>query len=390
MCGGGNRCAAACWGTHPGWLWFVVWLVVVVVVSVPQLGRALKSCPLLTDSTHARKVPVCTVCARRCRLSTSRPNLHFLASQVWNVVAGQLLSCAITLSVLLLFGPSVLSRALAMALSVSAMMLTDSVHPPGGEGVCRGGGEVKLQNPDSATHGPPSGGGYDVPLHQSYECRGLLTRTPKQLPCARRTPTPTPSLSSTQMRTRPTPAPGRCSRPAGRGQPPHPQFHGRLVPALPLPGVHTFGHAPHRLGHQLAQAQVPLRLPSNGRNNSGCCSGGHNSSRCSLSGGGSGISRSSARTTAARRGRRERQLEGWAEAEDGLRLHALDAWHYLRSDDNGDNGLRLKAAWGYLAARRCAGFEQWIVTYDSGVGAGFTEGASQSSGMMACWGHAGG
>ena len=52
--------------------------------------------------------------------------------QVWNLIVGQLLSTFLALSVVVMLGPSVASRALAMALAIVAMMWTDSVHPPGG------------------------------------------------------------------------------------------------------------------------------------------------------------------------------------------------------------------------------------------------------------------
>ena len=45
---------------------------------------------------------------------------------------GQLVSTSIALATILLFGSSIFSRALAMGLAIAAMMITDSVHPPGG------------------------------------------------------------------------------------------------------------------------------------------------------------------------------------------------------------------------------------------------------------------
>ncbi len=53
-------------------------------------------------------------------------------AQPRNVIGGNFLSAAIALIVLHLFGPQPWVMALAVALSVKAMQLTRTVHPPGG------------------------------------------------------------------------------------------------------------------------------------------------------------------------------------------------------------------------------------------------------------------
>ncbi|PNH03469.1 hypothetical protein TSOC_010483, partial [Tetrabaena socialis] len=46
--------------------------------------------------------------------------------------AGHVIATATVLSLLHVLGPSVFSRSLAMAAMLAAMLLTDSMHPPGG------------------------------------------------------------------------------------------------------------------------------------------------------------------------------------------------------------------------------------------------------------------
>ena len=57
------------------------------------------------------------------------------AVQLWPIMAGQLGATAIAISMLQVFGSSLMTRACAMAATVMYMMWTDSIHPPGGEGL---------------------------------------------------------------------------------------------------------------------------------------------------------------------------------------------------------------------------------------------------------------
>jgi CBS-domain-containing membrane protein len=55
------------------------------------------------------------------------------AVRLWPLVAGQLGSIAIALSVLQLLGTGIVQRAVAMGATVAYMMWSDCIHPPGGE-----------------------------------------------------------------------------------------------------------------------------------------------------------------------------------------------------------------------------------------------------------------
>ncbi|KAJ9504900.1 hypothetical protein QJQ45_021296 [Haematococcus lacustris] len=65
-----------------------------------------------------------------CVLLFGRPEAE--AIRTWNLVVGHLTSVSVVLCVLGCLGSTVFSRALAMALALASMLLTDSVHPPGG------------------------------------------------------------------------------------------------------------------------------------------------------------------------------------------------------------------------------------------------------------------
>ncbi|KAG2450011.1 hypothetical protein HYH02_000115 [Chlamydomonas schloesseri] len=65
-----------------------------------------------------------------CVLIFGRPDAE--AVRVWNLLAGHVIATVTVLTLLHLLGPSVLSRALAMAAMIAVMLFTDSVHPPGG------------------------------------------------------------------------------------------------------------------------------------------------------------------------------------------------------------------------------------------------------------------
>jgi len=65
-----------------------------------------------------------------CVLLFGRPDAE--AIKMWNLVVGHLLSVAVVITIINVLGPSILSRALAMACAIVAMLWTDSVHPPGG------------------------------------------------------------------------------------------------------------------------------------------------------------------------------------------------------------------------------------------------------------------
>ncbi|KXZ42802.1 hypothetical protein GPECTOR_117g367 [Gonium pectorale] len=65
-----------------------------------------------------------------CVLIFGRPEAE--AVRVWNLLAGHVIATATVLTLLHVLGPSVFSRSLAMAAMITAMLATDSVHPPGG------------------------------------------------------------------------------------------------------------------------------------------------------------------------------------------------------------------------------------------------------------------
>ncbi|KAG2493875.1 hypothetical protein HYH03_007813 [Edaphochlamys debaryana] len=65
-----------------------------------------------------------------CVLIFGRPDAE--AVRIWNLLAGHVVATFTVLALLHVLGPSVWSRALAMAAMIAAMLLTDSVHPPGG------------------------------------------------------------------------------------------------------------------------------------------------------------------------------------------------------------------------------------------------------------------
>ncbi|KAJ9508176.1 hypothetical protein QJQ45_021560 [Haematococcus lacustris] len=65
-----------------------------------------------------------------CVLLFGRPEAE--AIRTWNLVVGHLTSVSVVVCVLGCLGSTVFSRALAMALALASMLLTDSVHPPGG------------------------------------------------------------------------------------------------------------------------------------------------------------------------------------------------------------------------------------------------------------------
>ena len=53
--------------------------------------------------------------------------------RLWPIIAGQLGAVAIAVTVLQVWGPSLVSRAAAMAATVAWMMWSDCIHPPGGK-----------------------------------------------------------------------------------------------------------------------------------------------------------------------------------------------------------------------------------------------------------------
>ncbi|GLI65757.1 hypothetical protein VaNZ11_009372 [Volvox africanus] len=65
-----------------------------------------------------------------CVLIFGRPEAE--AVRIWNLLMGHVIATATVLTLLHVLGPSILSRALAMACMIASMMFTDSVHPPGG------------------------------------------------------------------------------------------------------------------------------------------------------------------------------------------------------------------------------------------------------------------
>lgn len=54
------------------------------------------------------------------------------AVRLWPIIAGQLGATAIAISMIQLFGASLLTRACALSATVMYMMWTDTLHPPGG------------------------------------------------------------------------------------------------------------------------------------------------------------------------------------------------------------------------------------------------------------------
>ncbi|GFR49171.1 hypothetical protein Agub_g11193, partial [Astrephomene gubernaculifera] len=81
-----------------------------------------------------------------CVLLFARPEAE--AMRIWNFVAGHVIATATVVLLLHLLGPGVFTRALAMGLMVAFMLLTDSVHPPGGALVLMAVDSAPIQNMD--------------------------------------------------------------------------------------------------------------------------------------------------------------------------------------------------------------------------------------------------
>jgi len=106
-------------------------------------------------------------------------NTHTLVTKVWNLIVGQLVSTAIALVTIQLLGSSVFSRAVAMGLAIAAMMMTDSVHPPGGTSTHIYVAHVYplssyLMHPPLRLHNDPRQYNRDPLFKYAHRCIGIL------------------------------------------------------------------------------------------------------------------------------------------------------------------------------------------------------------------------
>ncbi|PNW82822.1 hypothetical protein CHLRE_06g295826v5 [Chlamydomonas reinhardtii] len=160
-----------------------------------------------------------------CVLIFGRPEAE--AVRVWNLLAGHVIATVTVLTLLHLLGPSVLSRALAMAAMIAVMLFTDSVHPPGGALVLMAVDSAAIQRmdcpkPPSPTPPSPKPPSPTPPLPPSPSPPSPKPPSPKPpspTPPSPQPPSPKPPSPNPPSPQPPSPAPPVCTADTAWAQP---------------------------------------------------------------------------------------------------------------------------------------------------------------------------